>query len=174
MLELLCELPPSQRTQDQARALARSCWPEGEADPDYQALALDEQAARQFRWDGWLAITGLWKLEDPATVEDAVTIFNYGNVQLTFRIYGTDARNNEDGQFDLLPGDDTPTAAGPSSAPISSPIPSSAMSLSAAAGSSSAPSGDSAGGVSPPQATARARAGTTLNNLRTNICMPPK
>lgn len=69
VLELLCELPPSQRTQDQARALARSCWPEVVADPDYQALELDEDEARQFRWDGWLAIAGLWRLEDPATVE---------------------------------------------------------------------------------------------------------
>jgi putative RecB family exonuclease len=69
VLELLCELPAPHRTRDQAKALARSCWPEVEADPDYQALGLDDEGAREFRWAGWLAITGLWALEDPATVE---------------------------------------------------------------------------------------------------------
>jgi putative RecB family exonuclease len=69
VLELLCELPGPQRTLDQARALARACWPEVEADPDFVALDLDEVAARDFRWAGWQAIAGLWPLEDPATVE---------------------------------------------------------------------------------------------------------
>jgi hypothetical protein len=47
-----------------------------------------------------------------ATIDDAVTLFNYSNVQLTFRIYATDAFNNEDGAFDLLPGYEEPTDAG--------------------------------------------------------------
>ncbi len=47
-----------------------------------------------------------------ATVDDAVTLFNYGNVQLTFRLYATDAFNNEEGQFDLLAGDQKPTDVG--------------------------------------------------------------
>lgn len=69
VLELLCELPAAERTLDQAKVLARMCWPEVEADPDYQALELDAAGARQFRWAGWTAVAGLWALEDPATVE---------------------------------------------------------------------------------------------------------
>ncbi|MGE3619997.1 MAG: DUF916 domain-containing protein [Acidimicrobiia bacterium] len=53
-----------------------------------------------------------YNLAPGGTVEDAVTLFNYGNVQLTFRIYATDANNNEDGAFDLLPGDQAPADAG--------------------------------------------------------------
>jgi putative RecB family exonuclease len=69
VLELLCGLPRTQRTREQAKDLARACWPEIEADPDYQALQLDEAGAREFRWAGWAAIAGLWTLEDPATVD---------------------------------------------------------------------------------------------------------
>ena len=50
---------------------------------------------------------------DPGeTIEDSVTVWNYGNVQLTFKIYATDAFNNADGAFDLLPGDKQPKDAG--------------------------------------------------------------
>lgn len=50
---------------------------------------------------------------DPgAVIEDAVTLFNFGTVQLTFRIYATDAFNNADGQFDLLSGDQQPVDVG--------------------------------------------------------------
>ncbi len=50
---------------------------------------------------------------DPgAVIEDAVTLYNYGNVQLTFRVYATDAFNSADGSFSLLPGADKPKAAG--------------------------------------------------------------
>lgn len=69
VLELTCGLPAAYRTLDQAKALAKQLWPEVEADPDYQALELGEEAARAFRWQGWLAITGLWALEDPAQVD---------------------------------------------------------------------------------------------------------
>jgi len=47
-----------------------------------------------------------------ATLEDYVTVFNYGNVTETFHIYATDAFNNTEGQFDLLPGDQQPVDAG--------------------------------------------------------------
>jgi hypothetical protein len=50
--------------------------------------------------------------EPGAVLEDAVTVANYGNVQLTFHIYATDAFNNDEGQFDLLPGDQEPTDVG--------------------------------------------------------------
>ena len=47
-----------------------------------------------------------------ATVEDTVIVYNLGNVPLLFRIYATDAFNNDDGQFDLIPGADVPVDAG--------------------------------------------------------------
>ncbi len=53
-----------------------------------------------------------YELSPGAEVKDAVTLLNYGNVQLTFRIYATDAFNNVDGNFDLLTGDKTPVDAG--------------------------------------------------------------
>ena len=49
----------------------------------------------------------------PGTViNDSVTLFNLGTVELTFSVYATDAFNNADGDFDLLPGDQVPTEAG--------------------------------------------------------------
>jgi putative RecB family exonuclease len=73
VLELTCRLPAPHRTLDQARAVAKQIWPETAADPDYQALGLDDDGARAFRWQGWLAVTGLWTLEDPARVEVVAT-----------------------------------------------------------------------------------------------------
>lgn len=50
---------------------------------------------------------------DPGIVlEDAVTLYNLGNVPLVFRIYATDAFNNPDGGFDLLGAEEVPTGAG--------------------------------------------------------------
>lgn len=45
-------------------------------------------------------------------IKDAVTLFNLGNVQLTFRLYATDGFNNPDGGFDVLAGDQKPTDIG--------------------------------------------------------------
>lgn len=53
-----------------------------------------------------------YDLDPGATITDSVTLYNYGNVPLTFRIYATDAFNNSAGQFDLLPGTETPTDVG--------------------------------------------------------------
>lgn len=53
-----------------------------------------------------------YELAPGGEVTDEVTLFNYSNVQLTFRLYATDAFNNDDGDFDLLPGDQQPTALG--------------------------------------------------------------
>lgn len=47
-----------------------------------------------------------------ATIEDTVIVYNLGNVPLLFRVYATDAFNNADGQFDLIPGADVPVDAG--------------------------------------------------------------
>ena len=52
-------------------------------------------------------------LVDPgAVVEDAVTVFNFGTVQENFRVYATDAFNNNEGQFDVLPADKKPSDVG--------------------------------------------------------------
>lgn len=69
VLELLCGLPPARRSVEQAKALAREIWDDFIADPDYQSLGLSEEDGRQFRWKSWLAIAGLWQLEDPAQIE---------------------------------------------------------------------------------------------------------
>jgi putative RecB family exonuclease len=73
VLELLFQHPPAQRTRERAKVIAREVWPATEADPDFQALGLDEAAGRQFRWKGWLAVEGLWKLEDPTRVQVVAT-----------------------------------------------------------------------------------------------------
>lgn len=46
------------------------------------------------------------------TVRDSVTLWNYSNVQLTFDIYPSDARNNSDGAFGLPPSTDKPADVG--------------------------------------------------------------
>lgn len=69
VLELLCELPGAERTTDRAKELARQAWGEFETDDDYQSLDLDDEGARAFRWQAWLAVAGLWDLEDPAGVD---------------------------------------------------------------------------------------------------------
>jgi hypothetical protein len=47
-----------------------------------------------------------------ATIKDAITVYNYGNVTETFNVYATDAFNNADGKFDILPGDKKAVDAG--------------------------------------------------------------
>ena len=73
VLELLFQEPATERTLERARRLARDVWPETEEHPSYQALELDDAAARGFRWRGWLAIEGLWMVEDPALVQVKAT-----------------------------------------------------------------------------------------------------
>lgn len=73
VLERLFQHPAGQRTKERAKALAREVWPETEADPHFQALGLDESGGREFRWKGWLAIEGLWALEDPTRIEVVAT-----------------------------------------------------------------------------------------------------
>ncbi|MGH1493906.1 MAG: RecB family exonuclease [Acidimicrobiales bacterium] len=69
VLELLCEFPAIDRTVDHAKELAKQVWPEFETDEDFCSLELDNDAARAFRWQAWIAIAGLWDIEDPAKVE---------------------------------------------------------------------------------------------------------
>ena len=53
-----------------------------------------------------------YTIDPGATLNDSATLWNYSNVQLTFQIYPTDAYNNADGAFDLLPGDQKPVDVG--------------------------------------------------------------
>ena len=73
VLELLLRDEAPVRTLERAREHARDVWPEIEADDDYRALELDESEARRFRWKAWLAIEGLWAIEDPTQVEVKAT-----------------------------------------------------------------------------------------------------
>jgi hypothetical protein len=45
-------------------------------------------------------------------IQDAITLSNFGNVQLIFRVYATDAFNSPTGDFALLPSDKSPTDVG--------------------------------------------------------------
>ena len=54
---------------DMAKALARTLWDEFTTEEDFQSLELPEEESRAFRWQAWLAIAGLWPLEDPASVD---------------------------------------------------------------------------------------------------------
>lgn len=65
VLEHLLQMPEGQRSQDAAKQLARVHWPEIEREPDYVALDLSDADAKDFRWKAWIAISGLWALENP-------------------------------------------------------------------------------------------------------------
>jgi putative RecB family exonuclease len=73
VLELLFQHPAHERTLPQAKLIARDVWPDTEADPHFQALGLDDAAARAFRWRGWKAIEGLWAVEEPTQVDVRAT-----------------------------------------------------------------------------------------------------
>ncbi|MGI9622936.1 MAG: RecB family exonuclease [Acidimicrobiales bacterium] len=68
VLELLLQEIPENRTKDKAKQLARDVWGEIAADTDFKALELTEDSARAFRWRSWLAIEGLWSIEEPTEV----------------------------------------------------------------------------------------------------------
>lgn len=68
VLEVLLQLPQGQRSQDEAKKIARQVWPETANDDDFRALQLSADAAKEFRWRGWTAVQGLWAIEDPNAV----------------------------------------------------------------------------------------------------------
>ena len=53
-----------------------------------------------------------YEIEPGETIEDAVTVYNLGNVPLIFDVYATDAFNSDDGTFSVLPGDKEPVDVG--------------------------------------------------------------
>ena len=68
VLEMLLQQEPKDRTLQRAKQLARSSWSHFAEDEDYKSLELNEEQAREFRWQVWHAIKGLWSLEDPTTI----------------------------------------------------------------------------------------------------------
>lgn len=68
VLELLLQESSSDRTIDKAKKISRSHWAPFSEQDDFQALELDEEQRREFRWQAWRAIEGLWALEDPVDV----------------------------------------------------------------------------------------------------------
>ncbi|MDE0653539.1 MAG: PD-(D/E)XK nuclease family protein [bacterium] len=73
VLEELLELAPDERTLESAKSLAKQVWAETESEKDFEALDLDADGVRNFKWTAWRAIEGLWDLEDPKTVDIVAT-----------------------------------------------------------------------------------------------------
>jgi len=69
VLEALMNLPPEQRTQDIAQAIAGQKFDEISRDKDFQRLNLGKPAIARFKWRAWDSITKLWTIEDPQQVE---------------------------------------------------------------------------------------------------------
>ncbi len=53
-----------------------------------------------------------YELAPGATIKDSVSVWNFGDVTLTFHVYATDAFNNQTGQFTLFPGATAPRDVG--------------------------------------------------------------
>tara|TARA_B110000438_G_scaffold287654_1_gene320206 strand:- start:330 stop:1151 length:822 start_codon:yes stop_codon:yes gene_type:complete len=73
VLEQLCKEPPDFRTLKKAKEFAANIWPKISERSDFKNLKLSEAEQLEFRWKSWHAIEGLWKLEDPSTVEVEAT-----------------------------------------------------------------------------------------------------
>ncbi len=69
VLEGLMQMDKGERTFESVRGIAKREWPKMERSPAFQALGLDADAVRAFKWQSWEAITGLWDLEDPRAVD---------------------------------------------------------------------------------------------------------
>ncbi|MEI8238381.1 MAG: hypothetical protein WCI22_03090 [Actinomycetota bacterium] len=53
-----------------------------------------------------------YSAETGGVIHDKVTLINYGNVPLAFKVYATDAFNNDQGNFDILPAQQKPVDVG--------------------------------------------------------------
>ncbi len=102
---------PPPVSDESAKAEIGKCQPQQSGDEIVHSWALapagsenpDEAGNRPN-----LSFTG----DSGSKVPDAVTLYNFSNQQLNFRVYATDAFNNAEGQFDLLPGSEEPTDVG--------------------------------------------------------------
>lgn len=53
-----------------------------------------------------------YQMDAGTSIDDAVTLYNLGNVQLTFRVYAADGYTTDDGHFSVRPGTEEPVDAG--------------------------------------------------------------
>lgn len=101
-------------------ALGQEPSDDGSPPPDFEAPFLEETDEIIHSWalapatsdDGGSRPTLTYTADPGSVIDDAVTLFNFSNVPLTFRVYSTDAFNSDDGGFALLSGDEAPTEAG--------------------------------------------------------------
>ena len=73
VLEHLMQLPPKERTQENARERATKTFKITRLTPEFRNLELTDEEIRSFKRQAWQAITGLWDLENPEEVEVAST-----------------------------------------------------------------------------------------------------
>ena len=73
VLEHLMQLPPEERTQENAREWATKTFKITRLTPEFRNLELAEEEISSFKRQAWQAITGLWHLENPEEVAVAST-----------------------------------------------------------------------------------------------------
>jgi len=73
VLEALLGEEPGKRSTDRAREFATRFWPDYVDDPDVRRLDLDEVGLLGHKRRIWAAVTGLWQLEDPTTIDVRAT-----------------------------------------------------------------------------------------------------
>lgn len=69
VLEDLFELPPVERTPDNAKTIARVRWDEMVETDEYKEYDFSEAEALQFRQEAWLLILAEWQVENPESVD---------------------------------------------------------------------------------------------------------
>lgn len=67
------QLPPEERTQENARERATKTFKITRLTPEFRNLELTDEEIRSFKHQAWQAITGLWALENPEEVAVAST-----------------------------------------------------------------------------------------------------
>jgi len=73
VLEYLYKEEASDRTLDTAREIATYFWPGQESDPDFVAHELTEDQIKEFKHTVWRNIDGLFRMENPQSVEVVAT-----------------------------------------------------------------------------------------------------
>lgn len=69
IFEDLFVLPKDERTEDQAKVIAREQWEKLEEDSDFTQFGLDEKEQKDFRVKSWNLVRRLWDLENPQFVD---------------------------------------------------------------------------------------------------------
>ncbi|MFM9051642.1 MAG: RecB family exonuclease, partial [Bacteroidota bacterium] len=67
ILEELYNLPPDQRTMEEAKFLARKHW-EAKWRAEIMGIIRSEKELNRFRWAAWWCVENLWMLENPTEV----------------------------------------------------------------------------------------------------------